>query len=235
MRHFPTYKLDDRLRLVPGKDTPTVNFAWLKETLLSKDLSQADALSWAKEGLRFLDGSVDMAGNRICFASYPRTGNTMTRTTIEAITGIYTGSDMNLLQTSMMHSIGIAGEEHTCDDNTVWVGKTHWPIPPAPIIPQKEFTMDKAFVITRNFIDVLPSLFLLQNTASHSLTAPGKLNELFPEEWDAWIKFYVPRFRAYHDYFINELPKEVPVYFLRYEDQDNQAETTNELFRFMLD
>lgn len=45
-RVYPTYKLDERLRLVPGPDTPTVNFSVLKEILLSKDLSRNAELEW---------------------------------------------------------------------------------------------------------------------------------------------------------------------------------------------
>ena len=37
-RDFNSYDLDNLGRMKPGKDTPTVNFAWLKELLLSKDL-----------------------------------------------------------------------------------------------------------------------------------------------------------------------------------------------------
>jgi hypothetical protein len=95
-RLYPTYTLDARLRIVPGPETPTVNFNTLKEILLSTDLERNSELAWIEKGLRFLDGSVDMTGNRVCFASYPRTGNTMTRNYVEAVSGIFSGSDMNL-------------------------------------------------------------------------------------------------------------------------------------------
>lgn len=97
---FPTYRLTDGLRLVPGPDTPTVNFTQLREILLSEDLTRNEELSWTKGSLRFLDASVEMDGNRICFASFPRTGNSMTRKYIEEVTGIFTGTDMNLVLTN---------------------------------------------------------------------------------------------------------------------------------------
>lgn len=111
----------------------------------------------------------NMVGNRVCFASWMRTGNTMTRKYIEAITGVHTGSDMPLIITNVMQSWGMAGEDHVCDDGSVWITKTHWPMPD-PYKPFYEtiFTMDRCFVITRNFIDVLPSMFLLFHTGSHS-------------------------------------------------------------------
>jgi hypothetical protein len=45
---------------------------------------------------KFLDSKVDMTGNRVCFTSFPRTGNTFLRKIIETVTGVFTGSDMNL-------------------------------------------------------------------------------------------------------------------------------------------
>jgi len=40
VRLFPTYVLDYRCRIRPGPETKTVNFAYLKELLLCKDLSR---------------------------------------------------------------------------------------------------------------------------------------------------------------------------------------------------
>ena len=97
---YPTFTLGENLRLIPGPDTPVVNFGWLKDLLLSTDLTRISELEWAAKEMRFLDGKVDLADNRIAFVSYPRTGNTMTRTCLEAVTGIYTGSNMDLLITS---------------------------------------------------------------------------------------------------------------------------------------
>ena len=74
----------------------TVNFNWLKELLLSKDISRLDLLTELGSNPKFLDKSVDLSGQNICFASYPRTGNTMLRTFLEQCTGIHTGADMPL-------------------------------------------------------------------------------------------------------------------------------------------
>ena len=80
----------------PGPDTPVVNFKWLKELLLSKDLSRNEELEWIKDsGYRFLDGE-DMKGNTLSLSSFPRTGNSFMRRFIEEISGIFTGSDMVL-------------------------------------------------------------------------------------------------------------------------------------------
>ena len=167
-RMFPSYVLGDNLRLVPGPDTPVVNFAALKEVLLSKDPQRNQELEWSKKELRFLDQKGDMLGNRVCFASFPRTGNTMTRNYVEAVTGIFTGSDMSLIVTNGLQMMGMAGEDHNCDDGSVWVTKSHWPTPSPGNSAEAEFTMDKVFMITRNPLDAIASMFLFINTGSHS-------------------------------------------------------------------
>ena len=78
----------------PKPDTPTVNLKQLKEILLSKDLSRDKELDWIASGeMRFLDGE-DIDGDKVCFQSFPRSGNTMLRRFLEVVTGVHTGSDM---------------------------------------------------------------------------------------------------------------------------------------------
>jgi hypothetical protein len=50
---FPTYELDEELRVIPTKASPLLNFNQLKENLLSKDIAKDAGL--AKE-FYFLDG-----------------------------------------------------------------------------------------------------------------------------------------------------------------------------------
>lgn len=59
----------------------------------------------------------------------PRCGNSFLRRILETITGVYTGSDMNIdLTTQLLFGGRLAGEETVSDDNLVWVTKTHWPM-----------------------------------------------------------------------------------------------------------
>ena len=125
-RKYPTYLLNEELKIVPGPETPRINLAELKSILLSKDLARNAELDWTKDNLRFLDAS-EMIGDRIAFSSWPRTGNSMTRNLVEAVTGVYTGADMDLPLTCAFHSMGMAGEIHTPEDRTVWITKTHFP------------------------------------------------------------------------------------------------------------
>ena len=55
-RMFPSYILDNTLRLMPGPTTPVMNFEILKSILLSTDLERNEELSWANNEHRFLDG-----------------------------------------------------------------------------------------------------------------------------------------------------------------------------------
>ena len=132
--------------------TPTVNFKWLKEVLLSKD--REDELKWANNEFRFLDGKVDMTGNMVAFHSYPRCGNTFLRSLIERISGVYTGADMNIDWCTMEAMMGLLGTYHVCDERTVWITKTHYPMGNGSEAP---FNAQKMIIIVRNPIDAIPS------------------------------------------------------------------------------
>lgn len=101
-RVFPQYTLGRYLVFMPKPDTPTINFDEFKRLMLSKDLSRLSELDWIDKKIewrsrifqqRLLDGKVDMTGNRVALSSYPRAGNSLTRSYLEKITGITTGSE----------------------------------------------------------------------------------------------------------------------------------------------
>ena len=92
---------------------------------MSKDLSLDK--NFNPEDLRFLDGSVDMTGNRVALQSFCRSGNTFLRRFVEQITGVYTGSDMSIEYTFFEAMMGLAGEGHINNDDSVWITKTHFP------------------------------------------------------------------------------------------------------------
>ena len=108
----------------------------------------------------------------------PRTGNSFLRRVVEIVTGVYTGSDMNINLTLHLLSGNLAGESTVADDNLPWITKTHWPMPSPP--DSLPFTASKCFAIVRNPIDVIPSIALLMNTSSHSLTVNPPVNEADP-------------------------------------------------------
>ena len=94
---FSDYLIGNHLELRPKEGTPTINFAALKNFLLSKDLSLIGEYEYLISGKsKFLDSKISMMGNRVAFTSYPRTGNSFLRKILENITGVFTGSDMPL-------------------------------------------------------------------------------------------------------------------------------------------
>lgn len=91
--------------------------------------------------------------DRVAYTSYSRSGNTLLRTYIERVTGVYTGSDGDLnyaLHQSLQHS-GFTGEAHL--DN-VWVIKTHYPLG-----KDRTVTAAKVICCVRNPFDVVTSMF----------------------------------------------------------------------------
>ena len=78
----------------------TINYDWLKQTLTSRDESAFTDNKWVWDGnFRFLDKSVPLNGaaaNRINFTSFPRSGNSFLRHYVEQISGVTTGSTMNI-------------------------------------------------------------------------------------------------------------------------------------------
>ena len=180
-RLFPSYRLDAQGRFLPGENTPTLNFTDLKQLLLSKDMSKY--AQWTLELMnketrcRFLDGSVNLAGDRVAFQSMVRSGNTFLRRYLEEITGVFTGADMGIAHTFFEAQFGFLGQNTTCDSNRVWITKTHYP---QDIPDGTPFTANKMIVIARNPIDVIPSFFNLVNSQSHSLEFNERIHEDHP-------------------------------------------------------
>lgn len=95
-RIYPGYDIDHLMRMVPIKGTPVLNYDYIKNLLLSKDLSRLGELKWIDENggtFRFLDKSVSLEGKKTSFTSFPRSGNSVLRKLIELSSGVVTGAD----------------------------------------------------------------------------------------------------------------------------------------------
>lgn len=44
--NFPSYVLDAQNKVIPGPETPKLNFNYIQELLLSKDISRNSELEW---------------------------------------------------------------------------------------------------------------------------------------------------------------------------------------------
>ena len=85
---------------------------------------------------------------------------------MEQITGVFTGSDMSIDRCFRESMLGMLGTNHVCDDQSVWITKTHFPL---QFDEETSFKAQKMFSIVRNPIDVFLSNASLQMTNSHSL------------------------------------------------------------------
>ena len=83
VRRYSTYTIVDHQYLRANESTPTCNFDYLKELLLSKDFTRLDEYRALVKSEKFLDKKKDMTGNRVAFASFPRTGNSFLRKILE--------------------------------------------------------------------------------------------------------------------------------------------------------
>jgi hypothetical protein len=142
-------------------------------------------------GTRFLDSTVDMVGNRVAFASYPRSGNSFLRKILENISGVFTGSDEGILYTLSLQQQGLLGEG-TCGDDSVWISKTHYPFTNF----SSKWTADKIICIVRNPIDVLPSQASLYYSLSMSLEVKKPWNEYW--KWPHFVRYMTPVWGDWH-------------------------------------
>lgn len=97
--------LDLRLRIIPNESSgrENLNFRLLKRMLVSPDsqlktttLKQYKRRAYDND-LHFLSGTCDLSGDRTVFTGYPKSGTSLLRKYLERPTGLFTGSDVNLL------------------------------------------------------------------------------------------------------------------------------------------
>lgn len=141
----------------------TLNLQQLKTALLG---SVEDGKRYAEEHmadglLRFLDGE-SIAGDRICYQTFPRSGNTFLRNYMEKITNVPSGSDLDLLTLMPLQLLGQVGE--AIADDRVWVTKTHHP----GRFNSVDFDSNRIIVTVRNPFDCLYSFTTFMHVWSHS-------------------------------------------------------------------
>ena len=232
-RMFPGYINSPTSLVEPGPDTNVVNFEYLKELLLSKDLSRLVELEEISKEKRFLDDKVDMTqGDRVAFCSFPRSGNSFLRKYLEEITGICTGSDTYVEISHSLQTMGLKGESHANTDK-VWITKTHHPW---TIILSTKFVGNKMIFLMRNPIDNIPSLAHLSELHSHSLVTKEDYSKDFPEFWELFTTNAIKDMKEYFRVMTENAIKNVPTYAMRFEDLRNEPEKVlSELLSFILD
>lgn len=115
-------------------------------------------------------------------------------------------------------------------DSSIWIKKSH---EPKPNLNNKTNKCNKILCCVRNPYDCISSLMHFLPT----LNQEGQINEKFsqiPEVWDKLVKEATDSQERYYRE-LSEV-KEVPIYYIRYEDlYVNPQKTLEEVFCFLLD
>ena len=194
------YVLDELDRVRPGPECRTVDFGELTSILLSDDPGLLEKNKWIFEDLsdaKFLDvkaeKTVENTGNMVSYSSYPRMGNSFLRKYLQNITGIATGSDMNLMFNVDLQMADFKGEEIT--DASVWIKKSH---DPKWNKGNKRHKAHKVVCCVRNPYDVAVSIMHF----FPSLNQGGQIEQDFqkdiPQVWDKLLRETALGIQRYH-------------------------------------
>jgi hypothetical protein len=222
------------LKLYPKAGTPTTNLDELRELLLSTDLSRNEELNWIDgKNFRFLDGK-NIDGWHTGFTSFPRSGNSMLRRHLEMLTGVISGSDIDLFLCVDLQSMSLYGESHVgSEDNLTWITKGHYPIWIFGTEPK--FVCNKQICLVRNPIDNFVSYSLLASTITHSLQTKTPQYQEYPEDWDKVVKWLTEMYENYIKMEREQIQDKCPTLYLRYEDLcQRPQENLTMIFKFLL-
>lgn len=151
-----------------------------------KKLMLSDKLADKLPELHYLNGEErpDKVKDNIVMTSYPRSGNTLLRATLEKIMGLVTGSDCNIglkLNQELME-MGLIGEGLV--DRRVWIVKTHYPERYA----SSRFGAKRAVLLVRSPLDAIVSLFHMLGSGSHDCSMAEEEFVRFDAEWREFIE-----------------------------------------------
>lgn len=119
----------------------------------------------------------------VLMSSYPRSGNTMLRSTIEGLTGIATGSDADVQSKLVLELMekGLVGEG--LFDRRIWVCKTHFPERAGPA----RKACDRAILLIRSPMDAILSLFHMTGSSTHDCSITKDDIKKFSDLFTEWI------------------------------------------------
>ena len=177
-----------------------MEFDKLKNLYLSK--------KWTEEEEKAFNDLLEQGGARhlaeglgikqIALTSFQRSGNSLSRKYFEDITGIITGSivDIRHIRTFALTLCGFKGEGYFNDN--VWIFKSHVPIVFGEQTPQP---ISKAVICVRNPFDVLCSQMQFRLTNTHSHSTKNNIAAEFPEFWAEAVKQLTGMFNNFLDYW----------------------------------
>lgn len=158
---------------------------------------------------RFRPGSE--YGETVVLASYPRSGNSLLRASIERLSGVITGSDTVPTRTlsRALQDCGVLGEGIV--DERVHVVKTHFPERRG----SEPFGAQRAILLVRNPFDVIDSYFNMTLTNTHNVTMHDSQYARFSELFAALARAEVRVWVAFNKWWMR-CP--LPLLVVRYED-----------------
>jgi hypothetical protein len=164
----------------------------------------------------------------IVMTSYPRSGNTLLRATLEKIMGVVTGSDCDIskkLNVELM-TLGLAGEGLA--DRRVWVVKTHYP----ERYGKAKFGSERAILLVRSPLDCMTSLFHMIASGTHDCSIS---DEDFVKFKDLWIEWVATEITVWRDFTKFWMESQIPVHIIRYEDiLERPTEALGDIMKFIL-
>lgn len=143
---------------------------------------------WLFDGRQHLLNRKHYPGQRVLFASFPRTGTNFLRSQIEKLTGIGMGSDIPLHVSVTFQFAGMTAQG-VCDDRS-WMVNTHWPMSNQKF---QSYTCNKIYLLTRNPMDSLVSMFHMMNFNSHHLVSTDSDFHInHAKAWQALVDWAFP-------------------------------------------
>ena len=232
------YIVDDMKLIRAGPDTKTVDFGDLWDMFRSTDEALLKNHQWVFEDLKddkFLNANAERTvasmNQKVSYSTFPRSGNSFLRKLLQLVTGLTTGSDMQIELNIDMQLNSNKGEG-ICD-SSVWVYKSHDPMWMPDGLMQKA---NKVLCCVRNPFDVMASCYTFYNLSGNQ---GGQMNEAldhYPDLWNECVMKYIENIENYHARMIESISKEAPVFFLRFEDlRTNPQKTLEEVFCFLLE
>ena len=148
-------------------------------------------------------------------ASYPRSGNTLLRSLLEATTGIVTGSDTRPdrpLSIALAEKHDLVGEGLIHPSQTPLV-KTHWP----ERIGWRKFSAQRVILLVRNPFDAIDSYWNLNVTNTHTAKVT---EEVYEKHSDFFQKLALNEMNVWLDFlsYWDSQKQQIPICWVRYED-----------------
>ena len=182
---------------------------------------------------------LDAARPHVALASYPRSGNSLTRALLENLTATHTGSDFCRLDAVKNDGVveGAWGKGETVHDSRVWIIKTHSRFGAGPPGAFATFTPATVILLVRNPLRVAVSFWsFVLSDERQAQTVPAQTFAQFPLVWDSFVTSVSRAWQAFHRFWLARMQWQ-PVLVLNYEDVSHGGESygraVNNLHRFL--